>query len=251
MPLVFSTDHWIHSQSATGLLSVDEQHFRREPYPKEKLKGAIFYADMDNKKMEKENLELLSNYSCWPPPKLLLSLQDRHQVLQECLKLGFVDHPVIQTTYSDSDFLPYPFVIKTGHQHRGLGKYLIQNRQDIPHWDGIASIEPFFSGESIRIFLVDNMGFGVHISNTNSWIKNSPGAEIQLFQPSPELLAHAFRVANNFKLEIAGVDYILNSNGSFHFLEINQFPGLDVDDTITPIIKTFFLNKMKQIEQTA
>lgn len=264
MPAVFSRDKWQHTMTADKLLLIGDGKIRRSKFVNEAIDGVIFYADLQDKELEMHNLKLLldNNIPCWPSPNHLLKMINRHDVMELCVKNGFVDHEVIHTTgFIDygvikatqiCSSLKYPFVIKTGLEHRGIGKFLIEKEDDLSNieFDGEATFEPFFKGSSIRILIIDEFYFGIKIDNNESWIANSPGAETSIFNvdPKSDIAIHARSVANYFCLDFAGVDYIVSDDGKYHFLEINQFPGLDVDDSITPIIRNALFNKMDYVE---
>lgn len=253
MGVAFLRDHWQHTMSPEEL-TIEGNYIRRKRYPRELLKGVIFYADMDNKELERKNLELMSslNFPCWPNPNALLNMLDRHKVLAECIKLGFVNHHVIQTNNLSGKLLNYPFVLKMGNSHRGIGKYLIKSKDDLPKDNSeIVTIEPFFRGASVRILIIDEYAFGIRITNTNSWIANSSGAETETFTPNDAIIRHARAVAKVFNLDFAGVDYIVEDDDNFHFLEINQYPGLDISDEAEPLIKNALNKKLQLIEELA
>ena len=118
-------------------------------------------------------------------------------------------------------------------------------------FESIATAEPFFHGESVRILIIGERSFGIKFTNEISWIKNSVGSDIEMWDnPLPSLIAHARAVAQYFKLEIAGVDYILTPT-SFHFLEINQFPGVNSSDETAFAAMEFLKEKMEIIERNA
>lgn len=250
-PLVFRREAWGHTMSPSKFVA--DPNLRRAIYVNEKLKGVIHYADVDNKELEKENLLLFRGYPCWPNPDILLDMLDRHAVLARCFDKGFLNHTIIQGTNEIIDFdLSYPIVLKLGHSHRGIGKYLLKSSDDFVGIDLVGqkySIEPFFVGKSVRILILGDEEFGILVTNDQSWISNSAGAEVSLFEPSAELVKHARSVAEEFKLEAAGVDYILEDNGKFHFLEINQYPGLDVDDKVVEVANKFLNEKMDFVEK--
>ncbi len=151
--------------------------------------------------------------------------------------------------------------MKIGQAHSGEGKYLVNAYEELPHlhddglgmgWDGLATIEPFFEGRSARILLIGEHAFGIWNDNPNSWIKNSIGAETEMWpNPPATLVAHARTAAIIFGLEIAGVDYVIGADGAYHFLEINQFPGLDVSDEVVEVAKKFLGQRMDEIEKAS
>lgn len=251
MPVVFERENWLHTMSPSQLIIDDKGCLRRQHVPLENLKGVIFYADMDNKQLEKENIEFIINndISCWPNPKSLLKMINRHDVAKECQIWGLPESRYFSTREQFSVQLSYPFVIKTGNAHRGQGKHLILKEEDIPNWDDIATIEPFWKGISIRVLVVGDYAWALRIDNDSSWIKNSAGAETSEMKDIPKaIIAHSLTLMKAFGLDIAGCDYIIDKLGNWHFLEINQFPGVDILDEATPLIKDFLRAKMNLVE---
>lgn len=238
------------------LIPVNHKTVKRTRYVNEELKGVILYADVGDKSIEENNILtcIYNNVPCWPKPSKLIDMLDRHKVMNRCIQSGFVDHKeqVYQMEY-DENYIPldFPFVIKTGNEHRGLGKYLITKANEIPIWEGVATIEPFFTGTSVRILILGDSVFGIRIDNANSWIANSPGAEASTFVPDDKIVKHAKEVTEEFGLDVAGVDYIMEEDGTYHFLEINQYPGLDVSDEVNDIAAKFLNDKMNYVEGLA
>lgn len=255
MKVVFRRDRWEHTCTASKLI-FENNVLRRERYHRENLRAIIFYADMDNKQLELDTLNLFkkNNIPCWPNVDTLINMIDRHAVLKQCVDNNFVNHNIDQLLYTDRHrcHLEYPFVVKCGNTHRGYDKFLIQSKSDldsIQPWQNIATFEPYFIGDSIRALIVNNRIFGIKIDNESSWIKNGPGADVTCVELSNELIQHALDCANLSKLEIAGVDYIIEKSGKFHFLEINQFPGLsNISEECTFYTEKFLDRKMQELE---
>lgn len=253
MPLCFSRMNWSHTMTPKKLIP-SNNGIKREGVH-EDITGVIYYNRANDYNLEVENLNFLinSNTYCWPDPKLLLELGDRHKVLGRCVEAGFVNHWVEQ---GDRDYLiskipeNQSVVIKTGQEHRGEGKYLItvENR-NVPEFNGIASMESFFIGDSCRVLLIGDDSFLIKYDNPDSWIKNSAGADIiEATRNVPKkLLDNARKINEHFGLEINGIDYIVY-NDDFHFLEINQYPGIGVSDEIMDVAKSFLSKKMDLVE---
>jgi len=223
----------------------------------ENLKGVIFYADVDDKDIERHNLELFveHNIPCFPDPKVLLGMQDRHEVLEQCVNWGFAkdDREFItsdQFFFNGFPIVNFPVVIKTGNSHRGIDKYLVSNLGEIPEWEGIATVEPYYEGESCRLLVIGEEVFGARYNNSESWIKNSVGCEVEEI-PDSEIPGYmkqsALELTERFGLEIAGIDYIVK-DGNWEFIEINQYPGLDMYDRQVESAKRFLRVKMDKIE---
>lgn len=216
------------------------------------FRGVVYLADVRDKEIERHNLQALasSGVPCWPDPSTLLALSDRHAALARCVEAGLVEHPVVQGVFSPEPRLPFPYVLKVGNEHRGEGKHLIRQASDIPRWEGIASMEPFFQGESARVLVIGERTFGVKIRNEQSWIKNSEGASFEPWSPTDAVAEHARRVARAVGLLIAGVDYVLDAQG-FHFIEVNPFPRLGISQESTALARVLLGAVLEAIEKTA
>jgi hypothetical protein len=258
MKLTFRRDRWWHTCSASRLQHVTHGVVRREKFLREELRGIIFYADVDDKQLESESLQAIiaSEVPCWPDPNTLLRMIDRHCVMSKLIELGLVDHDVWQGMHharTHHGLTNYPLVLKVGNNHRGQGKYLVPTWDDLnqfPEWQGIATLEPFFSGDSYRVLLVGEDAFGIRVANGQSWIKNSVGADASFDTPCNEIVAHARKVANEFALDVAGVDYVVNPRHpeDFHFLEVNQFPGIPLDLPGIERVEHFIDSRMQWVE---
>lgn len=216
------------------------------------FRGAIYLADVRDKDIERHNLRLFAAHAipCWPAPEALLAASDRHAALARCVAAGLVAHPVVQAQFTPEPLLPFPYVLKIGEEHRGEGKHLIRSASDIPRWEGIASMEPFFAGESVRVLLLGERAFGVRIQNEGSWIKNGPGASFEAWEPSEAIVEHARRAMRLFGLEIAGVDYVIDQEG-FHFIELNPFPRVGLSKESAAVAQEMFRGAMDAIEARA
>ncbi len=254
-PLVFLRPHdrWWHTMTSK-LLSRDDEtgRFHRPGLPP--LRGFIYYARAEDISCEEQNLLLLHAWDvpCWPNPSNLAAMTDRHEVMLTCVLKRFVDHVVMFATddAAQPPNLPYPYVMKVGQAHSGEGKILVRGPEDVPSsWEGTATCEPFFEGRSARILLIGNDAYGIWTDNPNSWIKNSAGAETSPWpNPPASLVQHARGVADYWSLDVAGIDYIIGANGTAHFLELNQFPGLDVTDEIVDVARKFLGARMDDVE---
>lgn len=217
--------------------------------------GIYYGTDSDSERVRK-NLIALSQFPCWPNPSTLIKMIDRHRVAQDCSRKGFFgqDWCVVGTwdeyVQEYGRECPCDTVLKTGNQHSGEGKFLYPAGSQIGVWEGKATVQPFFRGKSVRILHVDNAMYSIETKHPMSWIKNSPGGENVLFDPNqiPEgMIDHSFKVRDHFGLDVCGNDYIICDDGSFHFLETNQFPGLD-DDFVRDHARNFFLERMRSLE---
>jgi hypothetical protein len=213
------------------------------------FRGGVYFADVRDKEIERHNLGVLarSGLPCWPDPSSLLAISDPHASLARCVAAGLVDHPVVQARWSPEPPLPFPYVLKIGEEHRGEGKFLIRSARQIERWEGIATMEPFFDGESVRVLLIGAQAFGARIRNERSWIKNTTGATIEPWSPPLPLIEHARRAMLLFGLEIAGIDYVIDGEGP-HLLEANPFPRLGLSPESTAVAREWLGRRMDAIE---
>lgn len=220
-------------------------------------KGAIYYAADPNVERATNNLEVLSSHPCWPDPKKLLRMVDRQVVAKECIDQGFFGKdPCAVSTWADylndsevGRIETFDVVIKVGNEHSGEGKLLIPAGSPFLEWEGISTIQPFFKGRSIRVLHIEENVFFIETKHEFSWIKNSPGGENTQIDSIPtEMFEHSLKVRDHFGLDVCGNDYILSNDGSFHFLETNQFPGLG-EDFLGDLPRTFFCERMRSLEK--
>lgn len=252
MPLVFSRHNWQHTMTAKPLFFENGALYRKNV--QEKILGAIFLTNIENEEIKLNNLNTLaeSKIPCFPDPCVLLKYTNRHEVMRMCIDNDLVSHTVLQGQYKDNLRLDFPFVIKAGNLHCGEGKFLIKKEEDIPQWEDIATIEPFFNGNSVRILWIEETPFMIKVENETSWIKNIQGAEISLIKDIPkEIIDHSRKVKDFFGLDLAGIDYILEENNDFHFLEYNQFPGIPMFEETIDCSKKFLNKKMEMVERLA
>ena len=259
LKLAFSREQWLHTASASKLVLTPDNYVRREIFPQEKLKGVIYFADMDDKEKSLNNLNVLenSNTQCWPDPRSLRGCHDRHE-LMKALKLNkIIEHPIWVGAWEHrAESLlfvrEYPFVVKTGNVHRGQNKHLITSWEEwasFPQWAGLATVEPFFEGISVRALVVGKRQWGIKTENSESWIKNGPGADQSLIRLDNKIRYHAEWVTSRCMLDVAGVDYIVDKQGNFHFLEINQYPGLGgYGDKVSNYITQYMTKIMTKME---
>lgn len=257
VPLVFLNDDWAHTQIARKIIKNENGTYSRFNI-NEMLDGFLYYAEVESKFLRRGNLKLFAenNVPCWPSPEKILRIDDRFTLLRECVNAGFVDHEVQFVKRSRLHTLSYkhPYVLKVGNQHQGTGKFLVQpgDEEAVTDYNGVASAEPFFDGMSVRILFIGAEQFALRLENTESWIKNSSGAEVFAWNDAPkEMFSHAKKVRDYFDLEICGIDYIVDSSNKFHFLEYNSFPGISATEEISAAASKLFAQKMKLIESEA
>ena len=257
MPLAFADEEWSHTNTARTLIQNDNGRYSRFNI-NENIEGLIYFASVDNKQIRRKNLELLArnNVPCWPNPGKLLRIDDRFTLLKECVDAGFVDHQVDFLTWNDRHTVTQdlPYVLKVGNCHQGEGKFLIHgDKMDhMEHWEGVASAEPYFmGGKSMRALFIGKEEFALEFTNPESWIKNSAGADCTRVAPPEEMMRHGRRVRDCFDLEVCGIDYVLDPDGTPHFLEFNCFPGVGSDDDVSNAARAIFRQKMDIVASEA
>lgn len=260
-PLVFKRDRWQHTSVAKTFELNDDGTFRRWNLPNERLEGLIFYASVHNKAVRQQVMDFVvsNNVTCWPDVSRLRELDCRFKVLKECVDAGFVDHPVVFSTWASrgdiEKTLGLPYVLKVGNLHQGEGKHLIHGDkvERIEEWDGVASAEPYFmGGTSARALFIGDNEFALRFDNPTSWIKNSAGADVATWPEAPKKMwEHARRVHRHFGLEVSGIDYVIEKDGTPRFLEFNHFPGVGATDEIAACASEFFGTKMNLVESLA
>ncbi|EYF08396.1 ATP-grasp domain-containing protein [Chondromyces apiculatus] len=251
LPLLKERAGWGAVVSATTFdVTAGRLHRRRND--SDDFRGVLYFADVRDKDLERHTLGQLAAHAipCWPDPEMLLAVSARHAALARCVAAGLVDHPVVQAEFTREPQLPFPYVLKVGEEHRGEGKHLIRSARDIPRWEGVASMEPFFKGESVRVLLLGERAFGARIVNKGSWIKNGPGASFEPWTPGEAIMAHARQAMRLFGLEIAGVDYVIDGKG-FHFIEVNPFPRVGLSKESLEVAVAMFREAMGAIEGRA
>lgn len=253
--LLAMKEDWGFTRNSRKASSIEKDGFRLDSMPFV-WKGVIYYAADPDSENAKKNLQVFSNVPCWPDPQALLRMVDRHEVAHECFMHGFyVNDPLEVVSWQMCEDIygvaPVNTVVKYGNEHSGEGKILVAAGDSFPKWEGPATIQPFFNGKSVRILHIGAAVFFIETVHEESWIKNSPGGENILLDSqriSSEMLDHSGKVRDHFGLDVCGNDYILEDDGTFHFLETNQFPGLG-DDFLGDLPRDFFLEKMRSLEK--
>jgi glutathione synthase/RimK-type ligase-like ATP-grasp enzyme len=257
-PLVFKDEKWSHCTIAKTFEMNDDGSFRRWNVYNEKLDGVILYASVHSETVRRSIMQFVADNDIpsWPSPHRLLQIDDRFTVLKECVDAGLVSHPVEFVEWKDRHkvTLGRPYVMKVGNLHQGEGKFLMRPEKDdvLPEYEGVASAEPFFTGVSARALFIGDKEFALRFDNPTSWIKNSAGADVEPWADAPHaMFEHARRVHKYFGLEVSGIDYVVEADGTPRFLEYNQFPGVGATDEIAAAATAFLRSKMDLVEQLA
>lgn len=215
--------------------------------------AVLTYCWLDDDELRKKNLLSLSNSSVrsWPTSQTLTLYDDRHEKLKFAAEHGLVD---------DVEFVSYEeltcvaerdLVLKVGNSHGGVGKLLVKKGERFPSFQGVASLEPFVEGASVRVYVVDGKPVGcVEYLNELTWIKNDAGCDVVDYFCSKRLEKHAVEAHELHQgLDISASDYIVRSDGSFRFLEHNHFPGIAISSSAKDAILEKLSNIMDELEE--
>lgn len=231
--------------------------------------GVLWYCSTDNEELAINNLNeiISSGVKCWPNPEWLLHVNNRFKNI-DILK------PVLdcQIQYGNKyqiKMLRCPSVVKVGNIHCGEGKFRVENQHefdnllsDISNNEQL-SIEPFYVGSSYRIFVsgLTNQEKIVVLryDNEQDWIKNNPGCDVieddsKLTEEvrNRAIAIHRHMHSFNGKLEqgtmMSGIDYVVDENNEWHFLEWNQFPGVGMHDKLVETATNIFQKAIIRIE---
>lgn len=213
--------------------------------------AVLWYCSIDDDNLCLRNQRVLreTGVPCWPSLELLEMWSDRRTKLFSCLSHGFVDdiefsHWSLHTATRDT-------VVKVGNMHVGEGKMLVRAGEDFPYWPGLATLEPYVEGRSVRVYVVNDVVGGVEYVNDHNWIKNAPGAVTFEIELDEALVEHARGVHDLFGFPISGIDYIVRADGTFRFLEHNHFPGVTLHATVEKEIIKVMNQAMDDLEKAA
>jgi len=254
-PLVYQRERWAHTNIARKLEKNPDGSFRRRGIS-ENLLGGIYYAGVSDDDIRRSNLSMFidGKFPCWPDPSKMMELDDRHIVMRKCLDAGFGTHDVFVGTREEFQRhkMPWQFVLKTGNEHQGQGKHLLNaHEHETPDWEGLATAEPFFEGASMRVLFIEDTTILLSFDNPDSWIKNSAGADVEqvaIEMKYQGMISHAKKVRDLFESEICGIDYIFQKDGQVKFLEYNHFPGVGACDDSVAAASRLFRKKMDEVE---
>ena len=139
--------------------------------------------------------------------------------------------------------LEFPVVAKTTHGMKGLGVFLLENRQQCGNILGVIEtlnthntpilLQEFIAdskGRDLRVFVIGNKAVAAvmrHTKNPDEFRANvALGGEAKIYELTPEVSALAVEVAEALGLEIAGVDFLITKD-ELLVCEVNSNPGFD------------------------
>ncbi len=252
LPMCVRRASWQHTIVARAIRPEGER-VAYGAIPK-RFEAVLWYCSVDDDELRLGNERALreSGVPCWPSLDLLEKWGDRRDKLQAAAAAGLVDDVLFaHATSLDKEVAARDTVVKVGNLHVGEGKILVRAGELFPLWDGLASVEPFVEGRSVRAYVVGDRAYGVEYTNDLSWIKNGPGADTFEVELGNELEEHAKRAHALYGFPVSGVDYIVRPDGSFRVLEHKHFPGVTLHAEAEEAIKAEFERAMKALEAEA
>lgn len=176
----------------------------------------------------------LSNTPTYPDVRATLAHDDRAVSL--ALALLHDTHPNMPRGFvPNGETLPGGvFVVKEGNTHCGTGvdRFNFGDadgsgvlRRSPGSFEGI--VEPFLEGSSERILVLPNSVYHLKYES-NDWRKNVNTTKVHVASLAGfEKSDRAKAIVDGLGLDMAGVDFIVQSDGTTHLLEVNAYPGLD------------------------
>jgi hypothetical protein len=176
----------------------------------------------------------LSNTPTYPDVRATLAHDDRAVSL--ALALLYDTLPNLPRGFvPNGETLPGGiFVVKEGNTHCGTGvgrfNFGDADGSGVPcrspgSFEGI--VEPFLEGSSERILVLPNSTYHLKYES-DDWRKNVNTKRVLAAPISGFALSdRAQGIVDGLNLDMAGVDFLVQPDGTAHLLEINAYPGLD------------------------
>lgn len=115
-----------------------------------------------------------------------------------------------------------PSVAKWGNWHCGENK---ERFDDSMVTENASIVEPFILGEAIRVVVIGDSAWQIRLEG-DDWLKSIHHDTASLIDLDSALVDDTRAVARGFGLEIAANDYIVDTNGVPHLLEVNHIPNV-------------------------
>ncbi len=115
-----------------------------------------------------------------------------------------------------------PSVAKWGNWHCGENKERFENSFVT---NDASIVEPFISGDAIRVVVIGDNAWQIRLEG-DDWLKSIHHDTATLIDLDSALVDDTWAVARGFGLEIAANDYIVDTEGVPHLLEVNHIPNV-------------------------
>jgi glutathione synthase/RimK-type ligase-like ATP-grasp enzyme len=91
--------------------------------------------------------------------------------------------------------------------------------------DEATLVEDFIPGEAVRIMRIGQRSWQIRLAGED-WRKSIHPDQAAFMEPDPRLVEDTRRLAERFRLEVIGVDYVVDTGGTPHLLEVNHIPNV-------------------------
>ncbi len=160
--------------------------------------------------------------------------------------------------YSDDIKIEYPIIVKRTNSAKGVGVFMIKNRDDLKkllfsdlsHHYIIQEYIPYT--KDLRVFIIGNKEFAMERIPKKGQFKANyhMGATVKRIELSKKIIDLAHSAADTLNAKIAGVDILLE-NDLAYILEVNRTPGISgiskaVDKNIAEDILEYCLDGEKK-----
>lgn len=124
-------------------------------------------------------------------------------------------------------------VAKWGVWHCGEDKYKFDGK-----WTSSETsvIEEFIVGEAVRIMIIGDRSWQIKLTG-DSWLKSIHNEGSWEMDIDTELLEDSKNIADHFKMQMVGVDYMIGNDGDKYLLEVNHIPNV----TVFPFVNEVFI----------
>ncbi|GAB2647549.1 hypothetical protein GCM10027035_46480 [Emticicia sediminis] len=167
----------------------------------------------------------LWNGKCLPNALAMMDLRLKHSGLVRALNITRFNSLNRGMSIKPEDWLvSEPTVAKWGNWHCGENKDLFLTN--------FSTFEPtifesFVVGDAVRIMIIGNNAWQIKLEGSD-WKKSIHDVQSRQMDVDSELLEDAKHIADYFKLDIIGIDYMISNTEEKYLLEVNHIPNVTV-----------------------
>jgi hypothetical protein len=223
----------------TGCLSVVYEHLpnvklvegelfaesRLHPGKFLKIDKVVYHGIFEN---DFDTLTLLALWGgpCLPDAGGMMDCRLRHSGLVRALRVTrFGNLPRGMSVGAGEWLAERPTVAKWSNWHCGENKARFQGAWTSPN--EITVYEPFIEGEAVRLMLVGEQAWQIHLKG-DDWLKSIHHTDAGQMPIDADLLEDARRLAAHFNFALVGIDYMIDNQGNKFLLEVNHIPNVTV-----------------------
>lgn len=186
------------------------------------------------------------------PPSAIYSVKDKlltHQMIASsslATPRTMLAKPFISSTVVERE-IGFPLIIKNVAGTNGAGVYLCESPdkfQDVMELiytnnpDANIIIQEFIassSGKDLRVFTIGKKVVACMQRSASSGFKANvtKGASVAFYPATPEIQQIGHQASELFQLDIAGIDLLFETDGSFKVCEVNSSPGFEGLERVT------------------